>query len=137
MYPITFDRTIKHPVGDEHSNLGASKSLNLEIQPGNSQNHLFHGILCYGLDATRFRPKFRLRPKIVLCFRFLLHRNRKHRNWFRFPFKGKGISAERKISAENFGFLCSSNPTTISELTIWLLRVIKASSFINLLWTEL
>ena len=107
MYPITFDRTIKHPVGDEHSNLGASKSLNLEIQPGNSQNHLFHGILCYGLDATRFRPKFRLRPKIVLCFRFLLHRNRKHRNWFRFPFKGKGISAERKILAENFGFLCS------------------------------
>ena len=79
-YQFTFDRTIKHPVGDEHSNLGASKSLNLEIQPGNSQNHLFHGILCYGLDATRFRPKFRLRPKIVLCFRFLLHRNRKHRN---------------------------------------------------------
>ena len=56
---------------------------------------------------TKFRQKFRLKPKIVLCFRFLLDRNRKHRNWFRFPFKGKGISAERKISAENFGFLCS------------------------------
>ena len=107
LWSFTFDRTIKHPVGDENSNLGASKSLDLGIQPGNSQNHLFHGILCYALDATKFRPKFRLRPKTVLCFRFLLHRNRKHRNWFRFPFKGKGISAERKISAENFGFLCS------------------------------
>ena len=35
-YQFTFDRTIKHPVGDENSNLGASKSLNFEIQPRNS-----------------------------------------------------------------------------------------------------
>ena len=79
-YQFTFDRTIKHPVGDENSILGASKSLNFEMQPRNSHNHLFHGTLCYGLDTTRFRQKFRLKPKIVLCFRFLLDRNRKHRN---------------------------------------------------------
>ena len=79
-YQFTFDRTIKHPVGDENSILGASKSLNFEIQPRNSQNHSFHGNLCYGFDATKFRTKFRLVPKIVLFFRFLLDRNRKHRN---------------------------------------------------------
>ena len=94
-------------MGDGNSNWGASKSLNFEIQLGNSQNHSFRGTLCYGLDATKFRPKFRLRPKIVLCFQFLLERNRKHRNWFQFPLKEKGISAERKILAENVGFLCS------------------------------
>ena len=77
---LTFDRTIKHPVGDGNSDLGASKSLNFEKQPRYRQNHLFYGTLCYGLDANRFRPKFRLKPKIALCFRFLLHRNRKHRN---------------------------------------------------------
>ena len=38
-------------MGDENSNLGASKSLNFEIQPRNSQNHLFHGTLCNGLEA--------------------------------------------------------------------------------------
>ena len=68
---------------------------------------LIHGTLCQGLNKTIFRPKFRLKPKSILCFRFLLDRNRKRRNRFRFPFKGKGISAERKILAENFGFLCS------------------------------
>ena len=78
-YQFTFDRTIKHPVGDEDSILGASKSLNFEIQPGNSQNHFFQGTLCYVLDATKFRPKFRLRPKIVLCFQFLQDQNRKQR----------------------------------------------------------
>ena len=36
-----------------------------------------------------------------------LDRNQKGKNWFRFPLKGKGILAERKILAENFGFLCS------------------------------
>ena len=40
-YQFTFDRTIKHPVGDENSNLGASKSLNFGIHPRNTQNHLF------------------------------------------------------------------------------------------------
>ena len=48
-YQFTFDRTIKHPVGDGNSNWGASKSLNFEIQLGNSQNHSFRGTLCYGL----------------------------------------------------------------------------------------
>ena len=94
-------------MADENSILVAWKNLDFEKQRRNSQNYVFHSTLCYGLDATKFRPKFRLKPKIILCFRFLLNRNRKHRNWFRFPFKGKGISAERKILAENFGFLCS------------------------------
>ena len=89
LYQFTFDRTIKHPVADENSILVASKCLDFEKQPRNSHNYLFHSTLCYGLDATKFRPKFRLKPKIVLCFRFLLNRNRKHRNGFRFPFKGK------------------------------------------------
>ena len=79
-YQFTYDRTVKHPVGDENSDLGASEKLNFDIQPRNSENNLFQSTLCYGLDANRFRPKFRLKPKIALCFRFLLDRNRKHRN---------------------------------------------------------
>ena len=85
-------------MSDENSILGALKSLNFHIQPRNSRHHLFHGTWCYGLDATKFRLKFQLELKIFLCFRFLLNQNRKHRNWFRFPYTGKGISAERKIS---------------------------------------
>ena len=80
LYQFTSDRTIKHPVADENSILVALKSLDFEKQRRNSQNYVFHSTLCYGLDATKFRPKFRLKPKIALCFRFLLHRNRKHRN---------------------------------------------------------
>ena len=57
-YQFTFDRTIKHPVGDENSILGASKSLNFEKQPRNSHKHLFHGTLFYGLDTTKFRQNF-------------------------------------------------------------------------------
>ena len=80
LHQFTSDRTIKHPVADENSILVASKCLDFEKQPRNSHNYLFLGTLCYGLDATKFRPKFRLKPKINLCFRFLLDRNRKHRN---------------------------------------------------------
>ena len=58
-------------MGDENSILGASKSLNFEKQPRNSHNHLFHGTLCYGLDTTKFRQKFRLKPKIVLVNEFV------------------------------------------------------------------
>ena len=37
----------------------------------------------------------------------MLDRTGKGKNWFQFSLKGKGILAERKISAENFSFLCS------------------------------
>ena len=45
-YQFTYDRTVKHPVGDENSDLGASNNLNFEMQPRNRQNHLIHGTLC-------------------------------------------------------------------------------------------
>ena len=65
------------------------------------------GIYARVQKKLNFSRNFGWQPKFVKGFRFLLDRNRKGKNWFRFPLKGKGILAERKISAENFSFLCS------------------------------
>ena len=64
-----------------------------------------------------FGQNFGWQPKFVKGFRFLLDRNQKGKNWFRFPLKGKGISAKRKVSAKNFDFLCSL-PLTPPETTV-------------------
>ena len=91
------------------------------------------------MKKLSFGRNFGWQPKFVKGFRFLLDRNWNGKNWFQFLLKGEGILAERKISAENFGFSCSldfEGENTPPPLRNRVKYLLESKNLFNKSWLE-